>query len=103
VIEFEAPCCESARECSVRRIYIIGIRNKPKILREIGAVRCYRGIAKKFKFFPSSDVILVKYYRSNRGNNYITILWKPESLTEEQAKTYAAVALGIYKEEEIIV
>jgi hypothetical protein len=30
-------------------------------------------------------------------------MWKPESLTEEQARLLAAAALGIYKEEEIIV
>jgi hypothetical protein len=86
----------------VTKVYIIGIRNgKPKILREIGAVRCYRGIAKKFKFYPSPDVILVKYYRSNRGVHYITVLWKPGSLTEEQARLLAAAALDIYEEEVI--
>jgi hypothetical protein len=87
----------------VTKVYIIGIRNGPKVLREIGAVRCYRGITKKFKFYPSPDVILVKYYRSNRGVHYITVLWKPGSLAEEQARLLAVAALGIYKEEEIIV
>uniref|UniRef100_A0A7J2U4J6 Uncharacterized protein n=1 Tax=Ignisphaera aggregans TaxID=334771 RepID=A0A7J2U4J6_9CREN len=101
-LEFEAPCCESIRECNIRKIYIIGFRNgKPKVLRAIDAVRCYRGITKKFKFYPSLDVILVKYYRSNRGVHYITVLWKPESLTEEQARLVAAAALGIYEEEVI--
>jgi hypothetical protein len=88
----------------VTKVYIIGIRNgKPKILRIVDAVRCNRGVRKKFKFYPSSDVILVKYYRSNRGNNYITILWKPGGLTEEQAKAYAALALGLYTEEEVVI
>jgi hypothetical protein len=101
-LEFEAPCCDSVRSCSVAKVYIIGIRNgKPKILREIGAVRCYRGITKKFKFYPSPDAILVKYYRSNRGVHYITVLWKPGSLTEEQARLLAAAALDIYEEEVI--
>jgi hypothetical protein len=104
VLEFDAPCCESLRECSVRRIYIIGIRNnKAKILREIDAVRCYRGIRKKFKFYPSDDVVLARYYRSNRGNHHITILWKPQNMTEDQAKAYAALALGLYTEEEVVI
>jgi len=86
----------------VTKVYIIGIRNsKPRILRAIDAVRCYRGISRKFKFFPSQDVILVKYYISNRGVHYITVLWKPESLTEKQAKMLAALALGIAEEEVI--
>ena len=102
VLEFDAPCCESVRECNVRKVYIIGFRNgKPRVLRSIDAVRCNRGVRKKFKFYPSADVILISYYRSNRGNNYITILWKPESLTEEQAELLATAALGIYEEEVI--
>ena len=103
VLEFEAPCCESIRECSVRKVYIIGFRNgKPRVLRSIDAVRCNRGVRKKFKFYPSADVILISYYRSNRGNNYLSVLWKPNNLTEEQAKTLSAIALGLFKEEEVM-
>jgi hypothetical protein len=98
---FDAPCCESQRECNIRKVYIIGIKGKPKILRTIDAVRCYRSITKKFKFYPSQDVILIKYYRSNRGVHYLTVVWKPENLTEEQAKMLAAMTLGIYEEEEV--
>jgi hypothetical protein len=100
---FDAPCCESQRECSVRKVYIIGIKGKPRILRTIDAVRCSRGITKKFKFYPSGDAILASYYRSNRGNHYITIMWKPENITEDQAKLFVAAALGLYEEEEVIV
>jgi len=102
VLEFEAPCCESIRECSVRKVYIIGFRNgKPRVLRSIDAVRCSRGVRKRFKFYPSSDVILASYYRSNRGNNYISILWKPQNITEDQARLLVVAALGIYEEEEV--
>jgi hypothetical protein len=101
-LEFEAPCCESIRECNIRKIYIIGFRNeKPKVLRSIDAVRCSRGVRKRFKFYPSSDVILASYYRSNRGNNYISILWKPQNITEDQARLLVVAALGIYEEEEV--
>jgi hypothetical protein len=101
-LEFEAPCCESVRECNIRKIYIIGFRNgKPKILRAFDAVRCSRGERKKFKFYPSQDVILVHYYRSNRGNHYINVIWKPQNITEDQARLLAAAALGIYEEEVI--
>jgi hypothetical protein len=100
---FEAPCCASVRECSVRKVYVVGIRNgKPKILRAIDAVRCSRGITKKIKFYPSNDVVLVEHYVSNRGNHYIKILWKPEGITEEQAKASASLALGITEEEVVM-
>ncbi|MCC6057170.1 MAG: hypothetical protein LM583_10885 [Desulfurococcaceae archaeon] len=99
---FEAPCCESARECAVRKLYVIGIRKTPRVLRTIDAVRCSRNVRKTIKFYPSGDVILVSYYRSNRGVNYITVLWKPQSITEQQAKEYAMVALGLLKEEVVM-
>jgi len=69
----------------------------------IDAVRCSRGVRRKFKFYPSADAILISYYRSNRGNHYITIMWKPESLAEGQAKAYAALVLGLYSEEEVVI
>jgi len=99
---FEAPCCGSVRECSVRKLYIIGIRKTPRVLRTIDAVRCRRGVRKFIKFYPSNDVVLISYYRSNRGNHYITVLWKPENITEEQAKAFASRALGIIKEEVVM-
>jgi hypothetical protein len=98
---FEAPCCESVRECNVRKLYIIGIR-KARILRTIDAVRCSRDVRKTIKFYPSNDVVLISYYRSNRGKHYITVLWKPENITEEQAKAFASLALGIAKEEVVM-
>jgi hypothetical protein len=99
---FEAPCCESARECSIRKLYVIGIRKTPRVLRAIDAVRCSRNVRKTIKFYPSSDVILISYYMSNRGKHYITVLWKPENITEQQAKEYAIVALGLLKEEVVM-
>ena len=100
-LEFDAPCCESVRECSVRRIYIIGFRNSPKVLREIKAVRCHRGLSKKVRFYPSNDVVLISYYRSNRGVHYVTVLWKPENLAEKDAIELAKKALGLSLEETI--
>jgi len=88
----------------VRAMYVIGFRGgEPKILRIINAVRCSRGITVKIKFYPAPDVILVSYYRSNRGVNYITILWKPESLPNEKAVEIARKALGLEIEEKVIV
>jgi hypothetical protein len=101
-MEFEAPCCESVRECSVRKLYVIGIRGAPRVLRAIGAVRCNRNVRKTIKFYPSDDVFLISYYRSNRGVNHITVLWKPKNITEQQAKEYAMVALGLLKEEVVM-
>jgi hypothetical protein len=66
-------------------------------------VRCYRGITKKYKFYPSEDVILVHYYRSARGVNYLKILWKPGSLPENVAVEVARRALGLETVEKIIV
>jgi hypothetical protein len=101
LIEIDAPCCYSVRECSVRKLIIVGFRNKLKILKTIEAVRCARGITKKVKFYPANDVILVHYYVSNRGVHHIRILWKPESLTEEQATEIVRKAFGIALEEKI--
>jgi hypothetical protein len=101
VLEFDAPCCASVRECAVRALYVIGLRGEPRILRRIGAVRCYRGITKKIKFYPSENVILVHYYVSNRGVHYVHVLWKPETLTNEQAVEIARKALGLSLEETI--
>jgi hypothetical protein len=98
-LEFDAPCCSSIRECAERRLVVIGFKGSPKILREIKATRCARGVTKKVKFFPSNDVILIEYYRSNRGVNYITILWKPENVTNELE--IVRKALGLSTEETI--
>jgi len=85
-------------------MYVIGFRNgEPKVLRRIDAVRCYRGITKKVKFYPSNDVILVSYYMSNRGVHYIYVLWKPENLSNEKAIEIARKALGLEIEEKVII
>jgi hypothetical protein len=102
-LEFDAPCCYSVRECSVRKLYVVGFRGKPKVLKEIGAVRCGRGITKKIKFYPSNDVILISYYVSNRGVHHITILWKPQNISEEQATKIVREVLGIALEEKVSV
>jgi len=101
VLEFDAPCCNSVRECMTRKLFVIGFRGKPEILREIRAVRCERGVKKKIRFYTSDDVMLIEYYRSNRGVNYVTILWKPETLTSERAIEIARKALGLSVEETI--
>jgi hypothetical protein len=102
VLEFDAPCCGSVRECSVRKLLVIGFREKPKVLREIKAVRCSRGYRKKIKFYPSENVLLVHYYVSNRGVHYIKILWKPETLLKEKAIEIARRALGLLQEETVV-
>jgi len=86
--------------CTALALYVISIP-KRKVLRRISAVRCYRGEAKKVKFYPSESVILVKHYVSNRGVNYITILWKPEPVDIDSAISIAKSALGLLEEEEI--
>ena len=97
---FEAPCCSSIRECNVKAHYVISVLNA-KILRVIRAVRCYRGYTVKYKFYPSDDVILVHHYVSNRGVNYINLLWKPPNLSEDEALLIARKALGLVREIEI--
>jgi hypothetical protein len=101
VQEFDVPCCDSIRECAERRLVVIGFRKNPMVLREVKAVRCNRGIKKKIRFYPSPNTILIEYYRSNRGVNYITILWKPENVSTEQAIEIAKKALGLSTEETI--
>ncbi len=105
VLEIEAPCCASIRECSVRYLAIIGIRNreKPRVLRIINAVRCHRGYEKKVKVYLSNDIVVVSHYMSNRGRLYINIIWKPESVSEEEALVLAKKAFSYYSEEEIVV
>ena len=94
-IVFQAPCCGSERECITRKHLIIGFRGKPRILREIYATRCRRGFTMRYKFYPSNNVILIEYYRSNRGNNHITILWKPQNLSNKDALNIVRYALGL--------
>jgi len=101
-LEFDVPCCYSTRECNARKLVIIGFRGKPRILRIIHATRCARGITKKIKVSPG-DIILVRYYVSNRGVHYITVLWKPQNITDEQAIRIARKALGLETEEKITI
>jgi hypothetical protein len=93
-IEFGAPCCASVRECRVRAHYVVSL-TKPRILRTIEAVRCYRGISRKYKFYPTNDVALVSHYVSNRGVHYLTILWKPEAVEAQKVIEAARRALGL--------
>jgi hypothetical protein len=103
ILEIKAPGCSSIRECAVRFIAVIGIRNRnnPKILRVVNATRDYRGEEKKVRIYLSSDIIVVEHYRSNRGKVYISIVWKPENISSEEAIKLASRALG-YSEEETI-
>ena len=95
VIEIPQPCCASVRECSVRALYVIGIRNlaNPRILRTINAVRCYRVGKKQARVTLSNDIVIAYYYRSNRGNEYITI-YKPKQIDKEVAILLTLTALG---------
>ena len=104
ILEVEAPCCASIRECSVRYIAVIGIRDKnhPRILRTISSVRCHRGYEKKVKIYLSNDIIVVSHYVSNRGRLYINVIWKPSDVSDEEALVLAKKAFSYYSEEEII-
>jgi hypothetical protein len=73
------------------------------VLKTIKAVRCYRGYTKKYKFYPSDDVALVSYYRSNRGVHYIRVLWKPESVDVSNVIEAARKALGLYIEAKLVI
>jgi hypothetical protein len=100
VITIRRPCCASVRECSVRALYIIGIKNlaNPKILRTIEAVRCYRVGEKYARVTLTNDILIVYYYISNRGNEYITI-YKPKQVDAEIAILTTLTTLG-YQEPE---
>jgi hypothetical protein len=101
ILELEAPGCASIRQCNVKFVAVIGIRNKrePKILRIINATRDYRGEKRKIRVYLSSDIIVVEHYRSNRGRVYISVIWKPENVSNEEALVLAKKALGYYEEE----
>jgi hypothetical protein len=101
-IEFYAPCCHSVRSCNATAHYIISLRTK-RILRSVEAVRCGRGIVKKYKFYPSPDVALVSYYRSTRGVHHIAVLWKPQGVTVEEVVRAARKALGLEWESKLVV
>jgi hypothetical protein len=101
-IEFYAPCCHSIRSCSATADHIISLRTK-KILRTIRAVRCGRGIVKKYKFYPSNDVVLVSHYISNRGVHHIKVLWKPQNVTTEEVLSVVRRALHLEEVVKIIV
>jgi hypothetical protein len=100
-LEFNAPCCTSARTCRHTAHYIISLTNA-RILRKINAVRCYQGIEEKYKFYPSDDVILVHYYCSTRGVNYLQVLWKPQSIDVNRAVEVARKAIGLEYESVIV-
>jgi hypothetical protein len=73
------------------------------VLRAIPAVRCNRGYTVKYKFYPSQDVALVSYYRSNRGVVHLSVLWKPEGVDVATVISVARRALGLETIEKIIV
>jgi len=101
-IEFYAPCCFSERSCSAMADYIISLRFK-RVLRVIRPVRCGRGVTRKYKFYPSDDVILVSYYVSNRGVHHVKILWKPKGVTVEEAVRATMKALGLHEDVKLVV
>ena len=100
-MRFQAPCCNSIRECSVRAHYIISL-SKAEVLHRIDATRCYRGIVKYYEVDPSPDIIIVERYVSNRNVNYIRVIYKPENVTDEEALRTARKALGLEITEKIV-
>ena len=62
-------------------------------------MRCYRGESKKVKIYPSDDIIVVEYYVTTRGNPNITVVWKPEKMSMEDALRIAKRVLGVEEEE----
>jgi hypothetical protein len=84
----------------VRAHYIISL--DADILRRIDATRCHRGYVKYYEVEPRPDIILIEHYVSNRGVNYIHILYKPESISEEDALRIARRALGLEEHEKIV-
>jgi hypothetical protein len=82
--------------------YVISLRTK-RILRAISAVRCGRGIVKKYKFYPSDDVIIISYYVSNRGVHYISVKWKPPHISTEEVMRAVRRALRLEEEVKLIV
>jgi len=101
-IEFEAPCCYSIRTCKDTAHYIISLTSK-RILKTIPAVRCSRGIVKRYKFYPDNTVALIEHYVSTRGVHHIRILWKPESKSREEVIEIARKALGLHHDQKIVV
>jgi hypothetical protein len=82
--------------------YVISLRTH-KILRTIEAVRCGRGIVKKYKFYPSNDVVLISHYISNRGVHHISILWKPQNITVEEVMRAVRRALRLEETVKLVV
>jgi hypothetical protein len=74
-----------------------------RVLRRIGAVRCSRGYTARYRLYPSDDIILVYHYVSNRGVHYIRVLWKPQSVTTEEAVRAARRALGLHEDVKLVV
>ena len=94
VIELRKPCCSSVRECAVRFHAVIRLSDA-KVVETIDAVRCYRlKIVPTYKVKVDNNTIVVEHYVSNRGNIYIDILYKPDKISEEDARKVALQALG---------
>ncbi len=100
-IEVKAPCCSSRRSCRDTFIAVIGIRGRPKVLRTIEAVRCYRGEERVVKFYPSDDVILSEVYITTRNNIHIKVLWHPQHVDVKEAERMTLEALGYQEVEEL--
>ncbi len=94
-IEFSAPCCYSSRECRTRRRLVIDVQNK-KVIGVAWAVRCNRGVERKFKTRANNAV--VEAYVSNRGNLYITIIYLPSGVDKGEVEKIAKGYLGFYEE-----
>jgi hypothetical protein len=77
--------------------------SRQKILKRIDAVRCYRGYSRRYRLYVNSDIIVVEHYVSNRGVNYLRVLWKPEDVDEGKAIEVARRALGLLREVKLIV
>jgi len=90
----DAPCCNSVRTCNATKIYIVEASEKPKILYVISAVRCNRGIRKRYSI-KLDNIIVAHYYVSSRGNQYITILWKPGHVDDQRAEQMVRRVLGL--------
>jgi hypothetical protein len=100
-LRFQAPCCGSIRECRVRADYIISL-SKAEVLRRIDATRCFRGIVEYYEVEPTPDIVVVEHYVSNRGVNYIHVIYKPESLKEDSVLKIVRRALGLEITEKIV-
>ncbi len=97
-IKVSAPCCFSVRECRVRKVLIIDPTTR-KVVKEVSAVRCYRG--EEFVVNVSAKYAIIESYISNRGNLHLTIIHLPRGTDESSVKMIVKKYLGFYEEEEI--